>query len=75
MCSDINFCLQVKALVKVLTQEASRREAANMFTRAEIAEVCSKLRLERDADSLIEVMRTECYLLLKGPRLYQLQTV
>lgn len=27
-----------------------------------------------DTDALIEVMRTECYLTLKGPKLYQLQT-
>ncbi len=70
----ITSAAQVKALVKVLTQESQRRDSA-MFTRNEIAEVCEKLRLDRDVDSLVEVMRTECYLLLKGPRLYQLQTV
>eukprot|EP01034_Spumella_vulgaris_P023027 gene23027-29215_t len=66
---------QVKALVKVLTAESTKRQSLNMFTRNEIQEVCAKLKLERDVDSLIEVMRTECYLLLKGPRLYQLLTV
>ena len=29
--------------------------------------------LRRDADALVDVLRTECYLLLKGPRVYQLQ--
>ena len=27
-----------------------------------------------DLGVLIEILRTECYLLLKGPKLYQLQT-
>jgi DNA helicase MCM8 len=66
---------QIKALVKVLTAESTKRQTGNMFSRNDIQEVCVKLKLERDVDSLIDVMRTECYLLLKGPRLYQLLTV
>ena len=35
-------------------------------------DICTRLRLDKEVDSLIDVMRTECYLLLKGPKLYQL---
>jgi hypothetical protein len=45
-----------------------------MFARQDIAEICSRLRLDKEVDGLIDVMRTECYLLLKGPKLYQLMT-
>lgn len=39
-----------------------------------VGEVASRLRLEKDTDTLIEVMRSECYLLLKGPQKYMLHT-
>jgi hypothetical protein len=45
-----------------------------MFSRQDIAALCAKLALDKEVDGLIDVMRTECYLLLKGPRMYQLQT-
>ena len=64
---------KVKALVKVMTKEAFLRDS-NIFTRQDISDLCAKLSLDKDVESLIDVLRTECYLLLKGPRLYQLQT-
>lgn len=48
--------------------------SSNMFTRLDIVTLCERLRLNKEADAMIEVMRTECYLLLKGPKLYQLLT-
>ena len=57
----------------VMTRECTVR-GSNMFSKQDIQNLCVKLALDKDADSLIDVMRTECYLLLKGPRLYQLQT-
>ncbi len=65
--------LKVKVLVKVMTRESTLR-GSNMFTRADIQALCATLALDKELDGLIDVMRTECYLLLKGPRLYQLQT-
>jgi hypothetical protein len=52
----------------------STLSGSNMFTKQAIQALCAKLALDKDVDSLIDVMRTECYLLLKGPRLYQLQS-
>jgi DNA helicase MCM8 len=69
----ISLAKQVKALVKVMTREAGVR-GSNMFSRQDIGVLCQKLALDKEVDALIDVMRTECYLLLKGPRLYQLQT-
>lgn len=65
--------MQVKVLVKVMTRESTLR-GSNMFTRTDIHALCATLALDKELDGLIDVMRTECYLLLKGPRLYQLQT-
>jgi hypothetical protein len=64
---------QVKAVVKFLTKEAQIR-GSSMFSKKDIEEAVNKLRFEKahDVDSLIDVMRTECYLLLKGPKLYQI---
>ena len=64
---------QIKALVKVLTQQARMRNS-NIFHYEHIAEACSALRLEKDPRDLIETMHTECYLLKKGGRLWQLNT-
>ena len=79
---------QMKALASALAKEASSRQAGSrgspwqgrpngqaIFSRDEIATVCNKLRLDKGVDSLIEAMRTECFLLLKGSHLYQLQTL
>lgn len=69
----ISLAKQVKALVKVMTRESTMR-GSNMFSRQDIATLCQRLALDKEVDALIDVMRTECYLLLKGPRMYQLQT-
>ena len=64
---------QIKALVKALTQQARIRNN-NVFHQDQIAEACATLRLEKDPADLIETMHTECYLLKKGGRLWQLNT-
>jgi len=66
---------QMKALVTIMNQEAVQRKGNNIFTRQEIVELVHRLQLNKDVEELIECMRRECYLLLKGPKLYQLQTV
>ena len=65
---------QMKAMVKVLNKEAALR-GNNLFTKQDITEIGIKLHLTKDVEDIIELMRTECYLLLKGPKLFQLQTV
>ncbi len=65
---------QVKALVKHLSTEANRRNN-NVFSKADIEAACSLLRLEKEPAALIESMHTECYLLIKGPNLWQLNCV
>jgi DNA helicase MCM8 len=64
---------QVKALVKYLSQESKLRGNA-VFSKKEIEEAVFKLRFEKahDVEALIDVMHTECYILLKGPKLYQI---
>ena len=66
-------CWQVKALVQVLRREGQRKGGSMLFSYKDIAEVASLLKLKSEVSSIIDVMRTECYLLLKGPKLYQLQ--
>lgn len=63
---------QMKALVQVMNREAQLRDN-NIFSKQDIQMLCNRLKLDKDVDSLIEVMRRECYLLLKGPKLFQLQ--
>lgn len=78
----------IKLLIQHMTKQASDR-GNNIFSHADIdrlrvsvmASVSSGAAGAVDAtkkfnntDALIEVMRTECYLMLKGPKLYQLQT-
>jgi hypothetical protein len=55
-----------------LTTEAQKRNNS-MFSRNDIAEICAVLKLVMDVDAMIELLRSECYLLLKGPKLYQLR--
>lgn len=64
---------QIKAIVKMLTNEAEIKNS-KIFTLAELTEIVRRMKIDRDMDNIIEIMRTECYLLYKGPRLYQLQT-
>lgn len=78
----------IKLLIQQMTKLASERNN-NVFSYADIdsirvsvmASVSSNAAAGVDAtkkfnstDALIDVMRTECYLILKGPKLYQLQT-
>ena len=60
-------------MAQVLRREGQRRGGSMLFTHKEISEYVSLLKLKNDVGSIIDVMRTECYLLLKGPKLYQLQ--
>jgi hypothetical protein len=62
---------QVKALTQVLRKEGDRK-GSQIFTFLEIHEFVQLLKLKGDTEGLIDVMRTESYLLLKGPKLYQL---
>ena len=61
--------VQVTALRKKTSSSGS-----SIFTRNDIRDTAAMLKLKDVAniDELIDVMRTECYLLLKGPKLYQL---
>jgi hypothetical protein len=62
---------QVKALIQVLRKE-SERKGSSVFTFLEISAFVQLLKLKGDAEAMIDVMRTESYLLLKGSKLYQL---
>eukprot|EP00595_Chromulina_sp_UTEXLB2642_P003264 CAMPEP_0196763286 /NCGR_PEP_ID=MMETSP1095-20130614/3749_1 /TAXON_ID=96789 ORGANISM="Chromulina nebulosa, Strain UTEXLB2642" /NCGR_SAMPLE_ID=MMETSP1095 /ASSEMBLY_ACC=CAM_ASM_000446 /LENGTH=669 /DNA_ID=CAMNT_0042116115 /DNA_START=287 /DNA_END=2296 /DNA_ORIENTATION=- len=64
---------QVKALVKTMQRE-SEIKGSSLFSKDDITSHIKRLKIDRDADSLIEVLRTECYLLKKGPKNYQLQS-
>jgi hypothetical protein len=59
--------------VTVLNKEANIR-SSRIFHRNDIETVAMKLKLTKDLDELIEMMKTEGYLLIKGPKLYQLQS-
>ncbi len=70
----ISTAKSIKSLIKLMTREAAIK-GSNIFSKYEISEYVNKLKLDKDVDTLIESMRTECYLLLKGPKLYGLNTV
>ncbi len=57
-----------------MNKEASNRQS-KVFHRNDIETLALKLRLTKDLDELIELMKTEGYLLIKGPKLFQLQSV
>ncbi len=57
-----------------LTRESEIKKS-NIFTRADITNICVKLKLTRDAETMIDVLRTENYILYKGNQTYKLQTV
>lgn len=68
----------VKLLVRSLSREAEIK-GSSIFTKNEIVEIATRMQLLRDSknndlETVIDVMRTECYLLLKGPKLFQLST-
>ena len=66
---------QVKAFVAALTRESHVR-GSSLFPRAELEQLAEKkLRLQiADFDRFLDVLNNECYLLKKGPRLYQVMT-
>ena len=63
---------QVKALVEAMKKETVQK-GNDLFTRSDLNSLCNRLNLPKDPDTLIEILRTECYLLLKGSNLYKLQ--
>lgn len=68
---------QVKALVQALNREADMK-GSNMFAKADIQTLSARLGVGSsgivDLDGVLDVMRTEGFLLLRGPKLFQLQT-
>ena len=63
---------QVKALVEAMKKETVQK-GSDIFTRSDLNSLCNRLNLPKDPDTLIEILRTECYMLLKGSNLYKLQ--
>ena len=63
---------QIKSLVSIMKKECESRNGNDMFTKSEITTLCSRLRLSKDVETLIDILRTECYLILKGPQLFRL---
>jgi DNA helicase MCM8 len=62
---------QIRALVSQLAKE-SQMKGNKIFSKSEIAMVANGLKLDKDIDTLVETLRTECYLLLQGANLYRL---
>ncbi len=65
---------QIKAVVAAMKQEVAAKDS-DIFSAAEISAICTKLRVTRDASSIIDILRTECFLLLKGSQQYKLMSV
>ena len=57
-----------------LVHESKLRES-NMFHTTEINAVCKRLQVSLETSAVVEIMRNECFLLLKGPHNYQLNIV
>eukprot|EP00904_Undaria_pinnatifida_P002232 jgi/Undpi1/12009/HiC_scaffold_4.g01708.m1 len=65
---------QVRVFVAALTKRASQKGSA-LFPRQELLQIANDLCLAiQDFEGFLDVLRQECYLLKKGPRLFQLQT-
>ncbi|CAN0075799.1 unnamed protein product [Ascophyllum nodosum] len=65
---------QVRTFVAGLTKRAAQKGSA-LFPRQELMQIANDLCLAiSDFESFLDVLRQECYLLKKGPRLFQLQT-
>lgn len=60
----------MRALQQALKTEYLRNNI-NMFKRLDILAISQRLRLTTDLDRLIDMLRSECCLLLKGPGLYE----
>ena len=65
---------QVKAMVQAMRKEAELR-CSTIFKHMELAEIAGKLfkSIPIDLQLIIDVMRSECYIIMKGNRTYQLQ--
>jgi hypothetical protein len=76
----------IKLLIQHMTRHAAER-GSSIFSHADIDRIRLSVMATasgssgvdvskkfNNTDALIDVMRTECYLILKGPKLYQLQT-
>ena len=61
----------MKALTAVLRKE-SERKGSNLFSLHEIHDFVQLLKLKGNTEAIVDVMRTESYLLMKGNKLYQL---
>lgn len=57
-----------------MSNESEHRQNGKLFSKKEINDIVLKLKIDRDIDSIIDILRVECYLILKGSNLYQLQT-
>ncbi|GLE01147.1 hypothetical protein PINS_up009977 [Pythium insidiosum] len=65
---------KVKAYVARLMKAAERRNTA-MFSFEDLLEVANSMGLQiDDFRDFVEILRNECYLLKKGPKLYKVQT-
>lgn len=61
-------------MYNALLQEAKLRES-HVFKVIEIDQLCRRLQVTMEIAALVEIMRNECYLLLKGPNTYQVNVV
>lgn len=62
---------EVKTLISQLNHEAKMR-GDNIFTKTQIEEVVSRLRLQRSTNDLISLLNDHAYLLRKGQNKFQL---
>ena len=53
----------------------SKHRSSRVFSASDINAICARLQIRTDTSTVIEVMRNECFLILKGPNLYQLNTL
>ena len=64
---------KVKAFVSKLNKVAARRNDV-MFTFEQLLDVANSMALKVDNfHEFIDILRNECYLLLKGPKLFKVQ--
>eukprot|EP00903_Cladosiphon_okamuranus_P021304 g19575.t1 len=65
---------QVRTFVAAVTKRAKQKGSA-VFSRQELMQIANDLCLAiADFESFLDVLRQECFLLKKGPRLFALQT-
>ncbi|CAM9850234.1 unnamed protein product [Chrysoparadoxa australica] len=72
--SNASLPKKVKAFVAAMNKETLTKGSA-LFREQELLDLANRLALAiPDFHGFIEVLRAECYLLKKGPKLYQAQT-